>query len=235
MEETKLKTKSILVLLIFFCFNQNMSIADIYQSSCITVEKKNLIQSASLVFSFNRGSVVINKLNEKKTKIKINISKVLDQNQLIFDAQNEFYVLNFKPNFSYLKKTEKVINNEIKPNNILINDKLNGINLRCTNPKLVKKEDKINVTKNTLNDKNVENILAKLKNNEGIQNEELTKIMQQLNSSGTGTEIKPGQLLELLKSKSLIGRFTSKDTLNKIKSEEFLKVIKDEFNKLVNQ
>ena len=33
----------------------------------------------------------------------------------------------------------------------------------------------------------------------------------------------------------MIGKLTSKDTLQKLKSEEFLKMIKEEFQKMINK
>ena len=47
--------------------------------------------------------------------------------------------------------------------------------------------------------------------------------MKNLNASNKDTKINPEQLQQLLKSQSMIGKLTSKDTLQKLKSEEFLK------------
>ena len=55
------------------------------------------MKSFSMVFSFYRKSIVINKYNGQKTKYKINISQVIDTDDFIFDAKDEFYTLIFNP------------------------------------------------------------------------------------------------------------------------------------------
>ena len=50
--------------------------ANIYQTSCKTVESKNKVKSLSFVFSFDRKNIVINQINSKKVKYKIGISSV---------------------------------------------------------------------------------------------------------------------------------------------------------------
>ena len=230
--------KILLISLLFIFFTAKISLANIYQVTCKINENDNAIKSFSVVYSFNRGSIVINKLNNQKTRYKIDISQVHNQNGMIFDAKDLFYTLNFSPEFSYIRKNDFKTNDT--PKYKLINDELNEITAKCSKEKIVKKEkEKINTSLEKkqvkIDEKNIENILNKLKQNGDIQNQDLNKLMQNLNTSNNNTKINPEQLKELLQSKSIIGKLTSKDTLNKLKSEEFLTMIKDEFQKMINK
>ena len=98
------------------------------------LKKKNEVKSLSFVFSFERNNIVINKINKDNTKYKIKISKILDQNNFLFIAEDNYFKLEYKPGFSYLKKVNE--NSNIN----LVSKKLTGINLNCTKPKLIKAE-----------------------------------------------------------------------------------------------
>ena len=231
--------KKLITISFFFIFLPfKISLANIYQITCKTNENNNSVKSFSIVYSFNRGSIVINKLNNKKTKYKIDISQIHNKDGMIFDAKNLFYTLSFSPEFSYIRKNDFKSNGN--PEHKLINDDLNEITAKCSKEKIVKKEQE-NVSTSLVNnqikidEKNIENILNQLKQNESIQNQDLNKLIQNLNTSNNKTKINPEQLKGLLQSQSIIGKLTSKDTLNKLKSEEFLKMIKDEFQKMINK
>lgn len=234
MVEIKKSKKVILYFFLFSIIFINKSLADIYLTNCKTVEKKNETKSVSMVFSLNRNSVVINKVNNNKVKYKIQITQIHDKKNLIFDAKNNSYTLNFKPGFSYLKKNESFdVNNSSEIN--LVSKSLNGININCTKPKMIKKEQGKDLKEVKIDQKKIQEIMEKLKNNQGVQNQDLNKIMEQLNNSNSPTKIDASQLTELLKSKSFIGQLTSGNTVDKIKSEDFLKMIKSEFEKLINK
>ena len=235
MVETK-KILTVLTLFIFFPFK--ISLANIYQVTCKTNENNNSIRSFTVVYSFNRGSIVINKLNNQKTKYKINITRIHNKDGMIFDAKDMFYTLNFSPEFSYIRKNDFKTNEA--PKYKLINDELSEITAKCSKEKIVKKEPE-NISTDLenkqikLDEKNIEKILDQLKQNKNIQNQDLNKLIQNLNTSNNKTKINPEQLKGLLQSQSVIGKLTSKDTLNKLKSEEFLKMIKEEIQKMINK
>ena len=235
MVETK---KVIIVILLFLLMPAKIALANIYQITCKTNENNNSVKSFSMVYSFNRGSIVINKLNNKKIRYKIEITKIHNKEGMIFDAKNLFYTLNFSPKFSYIRKND--FKTDGNPEHKLINDDLKEITAKCSKEKIVKKEQE-NVSASLVNnqikidEKNIENILNQLKKNENIKNQDLNKLIQNLNTSNNKTKINPEQLKGLLQSQSIIGKLTSKDTLNKLKSEEFLKMIKDEFQKMINK
>ena len=230
--------KKLIIFLLFLVVQSKTSLANIYQVTCKTNENVNLVKSFSVVYSFNRGSIVINKLNNKKIRYKIDISQIHNKDGMIFDAKNLFYTLSFSPKFSYIRKNNFQTNNS--PEHKLINDNLNEITAKCSKEKIVKKE-KENIDPNLkkmqvqIDEKSIENILKNLKQNENIQNQDLNKLIQNLNTNNTNTKINPEQLKELLSSQSIIGKLTSKDTLDKLKSEEFLTMIKDEFQKMINK
>ena len=230
--------RKILLLTFSFSFISSFSLADIYQTSCKTIGNKNSIRSLSIVFSYNRNSVVINKVNGKKSKYKINISNINDKDKFIFNASDEFYTVIFNPKSSYIIKNNS---NTSSAKINLINKDLDEIQINCTNPKIIKKEEKtvpnetIDTKEVKLDEKKLQDILKKLKNNENIQNQDLNEIMKNIDLSKNDTKINPEQLQELLKSKSMMGKLTSKDTLNKLKSEEFLLMIKDEIKKLIKK
>ena len=236
MTKIKLIKKIFFLQLFLICFNQ-LALADIYQSKCKTLEKGNTMKSFSMYFSFNKKSIVISKINDQKIKYKINITQINDANKFIFNAKDEFYTFIFNPISSYIIKNSSNISNN--PKKILMNKDLDEIQIKCSHPIKIKEKNKKENQKKLENDqvkldeKNIQNILEKLKKNESIQNQDLNKILQNLNASDT--KINPDQLQELFKSKSMLGKLTSKDTLQKIQSEEFLKMIKDEFQKLINR
>lgn len=225
---------TILILSITF-FSKQIALADIYQSKCKTIKDGNSMKSFSMVFSFFRKSIVINRYNDQKTKYKINISNINDPDQFIFEAKDEFYTLIFNPASSYVIKNQSSSNNNF-PKKVLIDDGLDELKINCSTPKIIKKENDPNSpTEAKLDEKNIQNILEKLKSNGDIENNDLNKIMKNLNTSNKNTKINPEQLQQLLKSQSMIGKLTSKDTLQKLKSEEFLKMIKEEFQKMINK
>ena len=103
MEEIKKYKKKFLFLItssLFFC---NNLMANIYQTSCKTVESKNKVKSLSFVFSFDRKNIVINQINNKKVKYKIGISSVENLKKFQFIAQDEYFNLNYKKFFMNLK------------------------------------------------------------------------------------------------------------------------------------
>ena len=230
--------KTIIASLLFLLIPAEKSLANIYQITCKTNENGNSLKSFSVVYSFNRGSVVLSKLNNKKTKYKIDITKIHNKDGMIFDAKDLFYTLNFSPEFSYIRKNDFKTNQA--PEHKLIDDELNEITAKCSEEKIVKKE-KENLDTNLMNkqvkidEKNIEDILKRLKQNENIENQDLNKLIQNLNTSNSNTKINPDQLKELLQSQSIIGKLTSKDTLEKLKSEEFLNMIKEEFKKMIKK
>ena len=235
MVEIKRSIKIIILILSITIFPKQITLADIYQSNCKTVKKDNSMKSFSMVFSFYRKSIVINKYNGQKTKYKINISQVNDADEFIFDAKDEFYTLIFNPMSSYVIKNQSNSNNSF-PKKVLIDDGLDEVKIDCTTPKIIKKENDPNSpTEAKLDEKNIQNILEKLKANGDVENNDLNKIMQNLNASNKDTKINPEQLQQLLKSQNMIGKLTSKDTLQKLKSEEFLTMIKEEFQKMFNK
>jgi len=229
------KIKNILKISFFLSLiNISPALANIYQSKCETVKDGNTMKSFSMVFSFYRKSIVINEYNDQKTKYKINISNVSDVDRFIFEAKDKFYTLIFNPASSYIIKNQSSSNN--RPKKVLINNDLDEIKINCTTPKIIKTEsDPNSVAEAKLDEKNVQNILKQLKSSGNVENNDLNKIMKNLNASNKDTKINPEQLQQLLKSQSMIGKLTSKDTLQKLKSEEFLKMIKDEFQKMINK
>ena len=235
MVEIKRSIKITILILSITFFPKQGTLANIYQSNCTTVKKDNSMKSFSMVFSFYRKSIVINKYNGQKTKYKINISQVIDTDEFIFDAKDEFYTLIFNPASSYVIKNQSNSNNSL-PKKILIDEGLDELKINCTIPKIIKKEsDPNNPAEAKLDEKNIQNILEKLKANGDVENNDLNKIMQNLNASNKDAKINPEQLQQLLKSQSMIGKLTSKDTLQKLKSEEFLTMIKEEFQKMFNK
>ena len=235
MVEIKRSINIIILILSIILFPKQTAFADIYQSKCKTVKDGNSMKSFSMVFSFFRKSIVINRYNDQKTKYKINISNINDADQFIFEAKDEFYTLIFNPVSSYIIKNQSSSNNSF-PKKVLIDDGLDELKINCTTPKIIKKEnDPNNPAEAKLNEKNIQNILEKLKTDGNIENKDLNKIMQNLNASNKDGKINPEQLQQLLKSQSMIGKLTSKDTLQKLKSEEFLNMIKEEFQKMINK
>ena len=235
MVEIKRSVKITFLILSIIFFPKQITLADIYQSNCKTVKDGNSMKSFSMVFSFFRKSIVINKYNDQKIKYKINISNVNNADQFIFEAKDEFYTLIFNPVSSYVIKNQSSSNNSL-PKKILIDDGLDEVKINCTIPKIIKKEsDPNNPAEAKLDEKNIQNILEKLKANGDVENNDLNKIMQNLNASNKDAKINPEQLQQLLKSQSMIGKLTSKDTLQKLKSEEFLTMIKEEFQKMFNK
>ena len=235
MVEINKSLKITFLLLSILFIPKQITFADIFQSKCKTVKDGNSMKSFSMVFSFFRKSIVINKYNDQKTKYKINISNVNDADQFIFEAKDEFYTLIFNPVSSYVIKNQSSSNNSF-PKKILIDDGLDEIKINCSTPKIIKKEnDPNNPTEAKLDEKNIQNILEKLKTDGNVENNDLNKIMKNLNTSNKDVKINPEQLQQLLKSQSMIGKLTSKDTLQKLKSEEFLTMIKEEFQKMLNK
>ena len=235
MVEIKRSIKLIILILSITIFPKQITLADIYQSKCKTVKDGNSMKSFSMVFSFFRKSIVINKYNDQKTKYKINISNVNNADQFIFEAKDEFYTLIFNPVSSYVIKNQSSSNNSF-PTKVLIDDGLDELKINCTTPKIIKKENDPNSPAEAkLDEKNIQNILEQLKSSGNVENNDLNKIMKNLNASNKDTKINPEQLQQLLKSQSMIGKLTSKDTLQKLKSEEFLNMIKEEFQKMLNK
>ena len=70
--------KKIYLYLIIFIFISLKANANVYSANCTTVENKNEIKNISLVFSFNRESVVFTKVNNTKIKYKIQINKSVE-------------------------------------------------------------------------------------------------------------------------------------------------------------
>ena len=222
---------------LFFTFLfliQDLAFANIYKTNCKTVEKKNSVKSLSFVFSFDRKSIVVNQINNKKIKYKINISKITDRNNFLFDAEDEFFKLEFKPGFSYLKK------NNPNPKFNLVSNDLTGININCSAPKLIKteviaaelpKDEKMN----GVNEEQIKKILKQLKSGKEIDKSNLNELMSTLQKNNAQSNVNLGQLQGLLQSQSFMGQLTKGNLLEKLTSEEFLKMITEEFKKLTKQ
>lgn len=223
--------KKIYLYPIIFFFISLKANANIYSTDCTTVEKKNEIKNISLVFSFNRQSVVFTKINNTKVKYKIQINEIIDKDNFKFNASDNFYSINFKPNFSFIKK----INSDEKSKVKLISNSLNSINIKCNPPKLIKKEDNIKQVKKKIDNKDVLKIMEKLQNNSEIGEIDLNNLMKSFNNNDESNNVDMSQLKDLLKSRNIISQLTSEKTLNKIKSEEFLEMLKTEFDKIIKK
>ena len=163
MVEIKRSIKITILILSITFFPKQITLADIYQSNCTTVKKDNSMKSFSMVFSFYRKSIVINKYNGQKTKYKINISQVIDTDEFIFDAKDEFYTLIFNPASSYVIKNQSSSNNSF-PKKILIDDGLDELKINCTIPKIIKKEsDPNNPAEAKLDEKEYSKYFRKIK------------------------------------------------------------------------
>ena len=234
MEEINKYKKKILFLIIINLFFCNNLMANIYQTSCKTVESKNKVKSLSFVFSFDRKNIVINQINSKKVKYKIGISSVENSKKFQFIAEDEYFNLNYKPGFSYLKK-----NNENKKFNLVSNE-LKGINLNCSNPKLIKTEaistelPEIN-NSNEIDEKQIKKILEQLQSGKELDLSNLNQLMGTLQKNNSQSNIDLGQLQGLLQSQSFVGQLAKGDLMSKLTSEEFLKMIIEEFKKLTKQ
>ena len=218
----------------FLFFINDLALANIYLTNCKTVERKNDTKSLSLVFSFDRKNIVINKINNDKVKYKIQITKIINLKSFEFIAQDGFFKLEFKPGFSYLKKKNP------NPKFNLVSNKLTGININCSNPKLIKTEviaSKFSEDENlnNIDEKQIKKILEKLKSGKEIDASNLNELMNTLQQNNTKTNIELGQLQGLLQSKSFMGQLTKGDLLEKLSSEEFLKMIVEEFQKLIKK
>ena len=229
------KIKYFFILLFFitvsFC---NLASANIYQTKCKTVEKKNEVKSLSFVFSFERNNIVINKINKDNTKYKIKISKILDKNNFLFIAEDNYFKLEYKPGFSYLKKVNE--NSNIN----LVSKKLTGININCTKPKLIKTEVlAAELPKNEdfkeVNEKQIKKVLEQLQSGKQLDTSNLNELMSTLQKNNSQTDIDIGQLQGLLQSQNFISQFSKGNLFDKLSSEEFLKMIIEEFKKITKQ
>ena len=232
MVEINLK-KIIFLFSISFLIN-NYASANIYQTDCKTVERKNEIKSLSFVFSFERKNIVINKINNEKAKYKIKISNITDKNNFLFEAEDEFFKLEFKPGFSYLKK------NNTNPQFNLVSNELTGININCSSPKLIKSEAVAselpkNDDINGISEDQIKKVLEQLQSGKEIDTSNLNELMSTLEKNNAQSNIDLGQLQGLLQSQSFMGQLTKGNLLNQLTSEEFLKMIIDEFKKLTKQ
>ena len=234
MEEINNFKKKFLFVVFIYLFFCNDLMANIYQTSCKTVESKNKVKSLSFVFSFDRKNIVINQVNNKKVKYKIAISSVENPKAFKFTAEDEYFNLNYKPGFSYLKK-----NNENKKFNLVSNE-LKGINLNCSSPKLIKTEavaaelPEID-NSNEINEEQIKKILEQLQSGKELDLSNMNKLMGTLQKNNAQSNIDLGQLQGLLQSQSFMGQLAKGDLLNKLTSEEFLKMIIEEFKKLTKQ
>ena len=233
MVEIKTKKKFFLLLIIMLLIS-NTTFANIYLSKCKTVERKNDTKSLSLIFSFEREKIVINKINNNKVKYKIKIKKINNSKNFEFIEQDDFFKLEFKPGFSYLKKKNP------NPKFNLISNELNGININCSAPRLIKTEViatefSKNENINNIDEKQVKKILEKLQSGKEIDTSNLNELMSSLQQNNAQTNIDLGQLQGLLQSKSFMGQLTKGDLIEKLSSEEFLKMIVEEFQKLIKK
>ena len=227
------KILNLIYLVILSLFFLNAASANIYQTNCKTVERKNEIKSLSLVFSFERKSIVISKINNEKVKYKIGISNIKNENDFVFNAEDNFFKLEYKPGFSYLEK--------LNPNKDfnLVSENLNGINMKCSKPKLIKSEaisaqipNDENV--NDINEEQVKKVLEQLKSGKQIDQSNLSELMSTLQKNNSQTNIDLNQLQGLLKSQSFMSQLSNGNLMEKLSSEEFLKMIIEEFKKLTN-
>ena len=228
------KKLNLIILIIFNLIISNHVSANIYHTNCKTVERKNEIKSLSLFFSFERETIVINKINNKKIKYKIGISNIKDEGNFVFNAEDNYFKLEYKPGFSYLEK--------ISPNKEfnLVSENLNGINIKCSPPKLFKAENaslQISSEENikNINEEQVKKVLEQLKSGKQIDNSNLNQLMSTLQKNNSQTNIDLNQLQGLLKSQSFMSQLSNGNLLEKLSSEEFLKMIIDEFKKLTNK
>ena len=232
MEE--INSKKIFFFFTFLFLISDLAYANIYQTNCKTVERKNDTKSLSFVFSFERKNIVINKINNEKTKYKIKISNVIDRNNFLFDAEDEFFKLEFKPGFSYLKK------NNTNPQFDLVSNELTGININCSTPKLIKTEVIAaelpeNEKMNGINEEQIKEVLKQLQSGKKIDTSNLNELMSTLEKNNAQSNIDLGQLQGLLQSQSFMGQLTKGNLFDKLTSEEFLKMITEEFKKLTKQ
>ena len=121
---------------------------------------------------------MISKINNKKIKYKIGISNIKDEGNFVFNAEDNYFKLEYKPGFSYLEK--------ISPNKEfnLVSENLNGINLKCS-PKLFKAENtslQISSEENikNINEEQVKKVLEQLKSGKQIDNSNLNQLMSTL-------------------------------------------------------
>ena len=177
---------------------------------------------------------MINKINNEKAKYKIKISNITDKNKFLFDAEDEFFKLEFKPGFSYLKK------NNTNPQFNLVSNELTGININCSSPKLIKSEAVAselpkNDDINGISEDQIKKVLEQLQSGKKIDTSNLNELMSTLEKNNTQSNIDLGQLQGLLQSQSFMGQLTKGNLLNQLTSEEFLKMIVEEFKKLTKQ
>lgn len=227
----EINSKKIIFLFSFLFLINNHASANIYQTSCKTVERKNEIKSLSFVFSFERKNIVINKINNEKAKYKIKISNITDKNNFLFDAEDEFFKLEFKPGFSYIKK------NNPNPQFELVSNDLTGININCSSPKLIKTEVIAaelpeNEKMNGIDEEQIKEVLKQLQSGKKIDTSNLNELMSTLEKNNAQSNIDLGQLQGLLQSQSFMGQLTKGNLFDKLTSEEFLKMITEEFKKL---
>ena len=230
----EINSKKIIFLFSILFLINNCASANIYQTSCKTVERKNNIKSLSFVFSFERKNIVINKINNEKAKYKIEITNVVDRNNFLFDAEDDFFKLEFKPGFSYLKK------NNTNPQFDLISNELTGININCSAPKLIKTEVIAaelpeNEKTNRINEDQIKEVLKQLQSGKEIDTSNLNELMSTLEKNNNQSNIDLGQLQGLLQSQSFMGQLTKGNLFEKLTSEEFLKMITEEFKKFTKQ
>jgi len=235
-----LNKKNALVIFFIIIINSTAK-ADIYSTNCNIVEKQNKIKNITFVFSFNRENIVISRIDNKQVKYKLKIIEVHDKEKLIFDATDGFYTLNFKPGYSFIKKDVKITFENLKPELKLIDETLSSLNLKCSNPRIIKKEKNAEIQKikkklpNKIDETGIQKIFEKLLKDNRISDNDSKALLKKLKSSGASTQIKPEQLMELLKSRSFIGRLATKENLEKFTSKDFLEEIKKEYKKLTNQ
>ena len=196
MEE--INSKKIFFFFAFLFLISDLAYANIYHTNCKTVERKNEIKSLSLFFSFERETIVINKINNKKIKYKIEISNIKDENNFVFNAEDNYFKLEYKPGFSYLEK--------ISPNKEfnLVSENLNGINIKCSTPKLFKAETaslQISSEENikNINEEQVKKVLEQLKSGKQIDTSNLNQLMNTLQKNNSQTDIDLNKLQGLLK------------------------------------
>ena len=234
MVEIKNYNKLITLLFLIFFSISNSALSNIYQTNCKTVERKNEVKSFSFVFSFERKNIVINRINKNNVKYKIKISNIIDQNNFTFNAEDNFFKLEYKPGYSYIKKINS------NPNYNLISANLTGINVNCSAPKLIKTEVVAaelpkNENINGVDEEQIKKVLEQLQSGKGIDTSNLNELMGTLKKNNAQTDIDLGQLQGLLQSQSFMGQLATGGLLEKLSSEEFLKMIIEEFKKLTKQ
>ena len=128
--------------------------------------------------------------------------------------------------YSYIKKINS------NPNYNLISANLTGINVNCSAPKLIKTEVVAaelpkNENINGVDEEQIKKVLEQLQSGKGIDTSNLNELMSTLQKNNAQTDIDLGQLQGLLQSQSFMSQLATGGLLEKLSSEEFLNLPED--------